>query len=112
MSDRKFTDRQTLIMKNAISFFGRERQTHKAIEELCELSVALSHYNFCDLSTTLLQSNKNNMEDVLNEIADVEIMIEQLKFMFGGRGRIERIINEKINRLENMINIERNVNES
>ena len=41
-----------------------------------------------------------NIENVIEEIADVEIMIEQLRIMFNSERDIEKVKAQKIERLE------------
>lgn len=57
---------------HAIETFGKTNQTIVAIEELSELQK--------ELTKTLRGSF--NFEHVIEEIADVEIMLDQLKIMF------------------------------
>ena len=60
----------------AIEVFGIDAQINMAIEELSELITALSHYKRSDL---------NRVESelaVIDEIADVSIMIAQLDIIF------------------------------
>lgn len=57
------------IMRIA-SFYGDRRQRIKAMEELAELIQALAKYSI-----------GQPKDDIVEEIADVEIMLEQLKFL-------------------------------
>ena len=59
--------------QEALSLWGYENQINKALEELAELSLALHHY----------KDGKVKEEAVVDEIADVKIMIEQLSIIFG-----------------------------
>lgn len=61
------------IYKLALDKYGLEAQFDQCIEELAELIVALRHN----------KRLRNTAMDVLNEIADVEIMLEQMKLIFG-----------------------------
>ena len=67
---------------------GGRHQAMKAVEECAELTAALMHY-FADRALT---------EEVITEIADVQIMCEQLALMFG-QAEVER---EKQRKLERM----------
>lgn len=51
-------------IKKIVNHYGEEAQAHKAIEELNELAVAIAH---------------QDKEAMLEEMADVYIMMEQLK---------------------------------
>lgn len=69
-------------------YFGYERQEKKLLEELSELSCALYHDSFVN---------------ILEELADVELMLEQVIYLLGRREEIERIKRYKINRTLRMI---------
>jgi glutamate/tyrosine decarboxylase-like PLP-dependent enzyme len=60
------------IYVKALKRFGYRKQINKSIEELSELIKELA----------LLQNGASNREEIIDEIADVEIMLEQLVFMF------------------------------
>lgn len=69
-------------------YFGYERQEKKLLEELSELSCALYHDSFIN---------------ILEELADVELMLEQAIYLLGKQEEIERIKKYKINRTLRMI---------
>ena len=72
-----------------------DKQIEKTIEELGELIVALSKF-----SQKICQENQAN---VIEEIADVEIMTAQLKYLFCWDMKVDAIKNQKLNRqLERM----------
>lgn len=70
------------------NYFGYERQEKKLLEELSELSCALYHDSFIN---------------ILEELADVELMLEQVIYLLGKQEEIERIKKYKINRTLRMI---------
>lgn len=72
----------------AIERYGGEAQKRMALEELAELMVAINHD---------LRGRDSNLEE---EIADVEIMLEQLKMIDNCEGEVERIKRLKIERLK------------
>ena len=76
------------ILRDAVSTFGVVPQFEMAIEECAELIVAIRGFD----------RGKNSRADVIDEIADVTIMCEQLKQMFGPDW-VEDRIEFKINRL-------------
>lgn len=77
------------ILKKAIAKFGMQRQTDKAIEELSELIRAIV---------------RDDNDNILEEIADVEIMIAQLKIIFKFKQtKIDDIKKYKIERLEGIL---------
>lgn len=71
-----------------ISTNGGKYQAMKAVEECAEMTAALMHFF----------SDRALMEEVITEIADVQIMCEQLALMFGP-AEVER---EKQRKLERM----------
>ena len=75
------------ILTAAIKVFGEKPQEEVAIEEMAELIQAISHKH---------RGRKNNIAE---EIADVEIMIEQLKVINGCTDDVQKIRNEKVIRL-------------
>lgn len=85
-------DEKEILLK-AINTFGERRQVIKACEELGELSTALCKFTL---------DNKHNVEE---EIADVEIMLSQLRLMphLFDISEIERIKKEKLNRLKGVV---------
>ena len=66
------------ILKGSIETFGAEPQILMAIEECAELIDALMKY----------RRGRNSINDVVTEIADVQIMCSQLEIIFGGSSKI------------------------
>jgi NTP pyrophosphatase (non-canonical NTP hydrolase) len=62
-------------MKKIIDFYGKEAQCRLAMEECAELIQAI---NKC----LCFEGDGESRNNLIEEIADVEIMIEQLKIMF------------------------------
>ena len=79
------------ILNEAIFVFGERKQELKAIEELGELIVAISHKYF------------DREHNIPEEIADVEIMLEQLKIINNCASEVEEIRKAKVERLEDKI---------
>lgn len=61
------------ICKAAVQTFGVDAQINIAIEECAELIVALEHW----------KRGRNTEADVITEVADVQIVCEQLGYIFG-----------------------------
>lgn len=89
------------IISDAIFHFGPLKQTLKAIEELSELSRELSIYNRNGDYERELQSNW-----VVDEIADVTIMIAQLRQIFGCE-LVDQRVQLKLQRLKERIEKEK-----
>ena len=89
--NKKFTkDEEIVICNKAINSYGNASQNIKAIEEMGELIQAISKS---------LLDGENNVEE---EIADVEIMLTQLKIMYS-LNDIENWRNYKLNRLKERV---------
>ena len=75
------------ILTTAIRVFGDKAQEGVAIEELSELIQAISH------------KHRGREHNIPEEIADVEIMLEQLKIINNCRDEVAEIHKRKIERL-------------
>ena len=101
-------DRARIIeLTTILDHYGEKAQRRQAVEELSELIQAICkcermNYTFgeCEDDPANLEESMSAYKNLLGEIADVIVMIEQLKIMVGERDRtrIENIIDEKINR--------------
>lgn len=79
------------IYFDAINHYGSAAQTAKAVEELAELQQALCKY-LCGVSY--------DMGNIIEEIADVEIMLQQIRMIFNiDEKAVENIKYYKISRL-------------
>lgn len=84
------------IEELALKKWGAKNQILKTIEELGELSTALSRY--------LMYKDETYEWDVVDEIADCCILLDQLKILFpevvertySKRERLAQIVNEQI----------------
>lgn len=80
------------IYQTAIYKCGSRNQILKTVEELAELSQALIKFT--------LYNEKINIDNIYEEIADVEIMISQLKIIFHNNKAINKFKLFKLNRLK------------
>ena len=76
------------FLKRAIDRWGAKQQLGMAQEECGELIVAINKF----------KRGFDNEEDVIEEIADVFIMISQLALLFGHK-KIDHQVSKKIERL-------------
>lgn len=77
------------FVEKIISKYGRMAQMTHAIQELSELSIEI----------TKAQLGRKNRTELIGEIADVELMIKQLKYMFNIYDiEIENVMQYKIDR--------------
>ena len=82
-----------VICQAALETFGKELQVTVAIEEMSEL-------------TKELCKNSRGQEDtthIAEEIADVEIMLQQMKMLFDCVGQVETFRRYKLERLAGRI---------
>ena len=70
----QFTEAEVKILQTCLDHWGAESQIGKAVEECAELIVALQKYVICKSGT---------VEDILDEIADVEMMLAQMRLVLG-----------------------------
>jgi NTP pyrophosphatase (non-canonical NTP hydrolase) len=85
------------IYSRAWLTWGQEAQILLAIEEMAELTQVLTKY----LNGRL----KYKHRELLSEIADVQIMVEQLAYQLDPDG-VENKVEEKIERLQQRLNVE------
>jgi NTP pyrophosphatase (non-canonical NTP hydrolase) len=82
------------ILTETIDTFGHRMQTMVAIEEMSELTKELVKH----------MRGQDNRDAIAEEIADVEIMLCQLRLMHGIKTTdIDALIAGKINRLKNKL---------
>lgn len=83
------TTEQKTTLVHAINHFGVDTQIDKALEEMGELITALSRRRL----------ERSHREDIIEEIADVIIMANQLRIIYGG-DLVDNAIDQKLQRLE------------
>lgn len=81
------------ILQDAVRTWGRDAQSLMMIEEMSELTKAI-----CKLYRAAgFTNNGAAVEAIREEMADVQIMLDQMRIMFGETGHQERL---KLERLE------------
>ena len=80
------------IYQKTIKKWGKEAQYDQMMEECAELTVALQHF----------RRGKIDQNAVIDEIADVTLMLGQLTWMFGAE-RVEESVQKKIKKLNNLL---------
>ena len=73
-----------------INHYGTLNQKLIAIEEMAELQKAIVKH--------IRQESEENINSVIEEIADVQVMLEQLKMIFSCRSKTDEIMDAKIDR--------------
>ena len=84
------------IYETALQVYGMEAQTMMAIEEMSELTKELCK----------LRRGKWDMEALADEIADVTIMLEQLRLMYDLNAAVCRHMDAKVLRLRDKVSAE------
>lgn len=80
------------VFKRAVDVFGERNQIDQCIEECAELIQALNKY----------KRNRNALANVYEEIADVQIMLAQMRYIFG-ESNITMVLHDKTDRLERLL---------
>lgn len=73
-----------------INHYGTLNQKLIAIEEMAELQKAIVKH--------IRQESEENINSVIEEIADVQVMLEQLKMIFSCKSKTDEIMDAKIDR--------------
>ena len=80
-------------------FYGFDAQSRQCIEEMAELTVALNKYYMVVNEMNYVYEHEKCISNILEEIADLTIMLEQMKYLLNiYEDDIETIINRKIQR--------------
>lgn len=86
------------VYRQTLKVYGRDKQMIKAIEEMSELQKELCKWTL----------GADNGKQVQEEIADVIIMMEQMRMLFDVDGEIKKMIAYKVDRLERRLNDDKN----
>ena len=84
------------IMRQAIETYGVQAQCDVAIEEMAELTKAIMKIRRV---ANDYEKTQSALENLLEEIADVDIMVDQLKIMWGPK-QVEEYRRKKLARLD------------
>lgn len=85
------------IYLDALKTWGKDAQTLMVFEEMSELQKEL-----CKSAR-----GKNNTEQIAEEIADVEIMLEQMKLLYGCEEAVTAYRESKLRRLSSRLGHEK-----
>ena len=90
------------VYQKAIDKWGEYAQYDQMIEEMSELTIAISKYKRYKLGEKYL-----NKDDVLNnlyeELADVKLCLHQLEYMFG-KNNVEEAYKKKFDKFMQQLN--------
>lgn len=83
---------------------GLDNRMMQCLEEMSELTKALCKWKrYYSSDLTLRQNIYQIRENVIEEIADTEYCLEQLKYLLGVKGKVEQIKEEKLKRTEMLL---------
>lgn len=97
----ELTDRD--ILNQAIVYYGVQAQMSQTIQEMAELIQAITKFQSADYLPHEKQVAVR--DNLIEEIADVEIMIDQMKIMFGELD-VSQLREYKLERLLERMNAE------
>ena len=83
------------ILRKAIDTYGTEAQMMQCIEEMAELIQAINKYFRANTDEEMAKAYVS----VIEEISDVQIMLEQMRLLFGDKA-VDEQITAKLGRLE------------
>ncbi len=87
------TDQERRVFERALEHYGPELQTTVLVEEMAELQKELCKY----------RRGRANYDHIAEEIADVSIMLDQMKLLFQCGGAVQAWRLEKVRRLAERI---------
>lgn len=93
------TKEQHNFLDSVIERYGCKAQTDMAIEEMAELTQALLKYRRLYLKTELdVMEFEKRRANIIEELADVTIMMAQLEHMYACNGEVDKVIVSKLTR--------------
>lgn len=85
------------VYEAAIAHYGMRNQLWMAVEEMSELIKELAKLN---------RHKGTTVDALVDEIADVTIMMEQLRLIFKANDKVQARIDFKVNRLQDRLSLE------
>lgn len=79
------------VLKKAIQTWGKQAQLLMVLEEMSELQKELLKN---------INRGKENIDEIIDETADVEIMLAQMKIIYGIEDAVATHIPEKLKRIK------------
>lgn len=110
LGERKIAEVMPEINIRVIAdYYGYGSQSRQLIEEMAELMVAINKDYRVSIGATDIQPLEA-LNNIAGEVADVTIMLEQIKYLLLGSYDIDKIIQDKLqrqmNRIKGVIGIE------
>lgn len=79
------------ILHKAVAKWGKQAQLLMVLEEMSELQKEILKN---------INRGKDNLDDIIDETADVEIMLEQMKYIYGIHSEVEKRIPVKLQKVK------------
>lgn len=89
------TTNEKRIYEKALETFGRDSQMHMCSEEMSELNKVLMKI--------FRNGFKSQRENLIDELADVKVVVPQIEYIFGISAEVEKRRQEKLDRLVNLL---------
>ena len=83
------------IYQDAIDKWGVNSQFDQIIEEMAELTVAISKYRRQYNDSLLPEQKEKIMENLFEELADVKMNLEEMEYIFG-KEKIQKTYDQKM----------------
>lgn len=84
----------TEVYQETINKWGEEAQYDQMVEECAELIIAIKHF----------KRGKTNQQTVIDELADITLMLGQLTWMFGA-DNIDTAVQNKLDKLQTLLDL-------
>ena len=95
------TEERRALLDRAITAYGAPAQMDMAVEEMAELTKALCKIKRAQAGCEVTAEAKAVLENVVEEMADVQIMLDQLRIIF--HRSTEEVEEAKLERLKNRL---------
>jgi Maltooligosyl trehalose synthase len=89
IEEEGMNNKETALYRATLDKWGADAQTAMCVEEMAELTKELCKW----------KRGKDNFNEIAEEIADVEIMLEQMKLLHGVSAKVETVKVYKRSRL-------------
>ena len=104
--DRNIEETREEKIRTIARYYGYDAQSRRCIEKMAELTQAINKYWRTDLQygkklnkpcSKYLPSDSDEYDDLIDAIADVQIVLEQIKFFLAVQHDIDQIIDDRLN---------------
>lgn len=100
---QKEVEYEQKILRKAIQEYGVLNQIFMLFEEMSELQKEIVKFKRATKEQEIIETQKN----IIEEIADVTIMLEQIRIIFDIQNTFSKVYDFKINRLAERLDIQK-----